>query len=82
MGTSTIATVPILTYLSEFGEPGIGITTDSQPVPTCAVAVASYGGARYAAKAELRAARRDNRSEAGEDGPGVGDLLPEPAVAA
>ena len=27
----------------------------------CAIAVASYGGAAYAAKAELRASRRDNR---------------------
>ena len=48
----------------------------------CVVAVASYGGARYAAKAELRAARRGNGPEAGDDGSGVGDLLPEPAVAA
>ena len=45
-------------------------------------AVASYGGARYAAKAEIRAARRGNGSEAADDGSGVGELLPEPAVAA
>ena len=48
----------------------------------CAVAVASYGGARYAAKAELRAARRDNRPGTGEGDSSVEDLLPEPAVAA
>ena len=48
----------------------------------CAIAVASYGGARYAAKAEIRAARRGNGSEAADDGSGVGELLPEPAVAA
>ena len=48
----------------------------------CAIAVASYGGARYAAKAEIRAARRGNGSEAADDGSGVGELLPELAVAA
>ena len=48
----------------------------------CAIAVASYGGARYAAKEEIRAARRGNGSEAADDGSGVGELLPEPAVAA
>ena len=48
----------------------------------CAIAVASYGGARYAAKAELRAARRDDRPGAGGDGPIVGDIIPVPAVAA
>ena len=48
----------------------------------CAVAVASYRGARHAAKAELRNARRDNRPETGDDGSDVGDSLPEPAVAA
>ena len=48
----------------------------------CAVAVASYGGARYAAKAELRSARRDNITGAGDGDPDVGALLPEPAVAA
>ena len=48
----------------------------------CAIAVASYGGARYAAKAELRAARRDDRPEAGGGGPIVGDTIPVPAVAA
>ena len=48
----------------------------------CAVAVASYGGARYAAKAELRAARRGNRPGTGEGDSSVEDLLPDPAVAA
>ena len=48
----------------------------------CAVAVASYGGARYAAKAELRSARRDNITGAGDGDPDVGASLPEPAVAA
>ena len=48
----------------------------------CAIAVASYGGARYAAKAELRAARRDNRPGSGNSGPTVGDLMPVPGVAA
>ena len=48
----------------------------------CAIAVASYGGARYAAKAELRAARRDDRPEPVGGGPIVGDILPVPAVAA
>ena len=48
----------------------------------CAIAVASYGGARYVAKAELRTARRNHRPEAGGDSSDEGGLLPEPAVAA
>ena len=48
----------------------------------CAIAVASYGGARYAAKAELRAARRDDRPETGACDPIVGDIMQVPAVAA
>ena len=35
----------------------------------CTIALASYGGARYAAKAELRAARRDNTTGAGDGDP-------------
>ena len=52
--------------------------------PACwmAIAVASYGGARYVAKAELRAARRDNRPETGGGGPTVGGFISVPAVAA
>ena len=48
----------------------------------CAVAVASYGGARYVAKAELRTAHGNHRPEARDDGPDGGGILPEPAVAA
>ena len=48
----------------------------------CATAVASYGGATYAAKAELRAARRDNRPGSRNNDPNVGDLMPVPGIAA
>ena len=48
----------------------------------CAIAVASYGGAAYAAKAELRAARRDNRPESGNSDPNLEGLMPAPGVAA
>ena len=49
---------------------------------SCAIAVASYGGAWYAAKAELRAARRATRAMQGSSDPPPGDILPVPAVAA
>ena len=42
----------------------------------CAVAVASYGGARYAAKAELRGARRDNHTAADNSNPPSGGVIP------
>ena len=48
----------------------------------CAIAVASYGGASYVAKAEMRTARRDHRSEAGDGSSDEEGLIPEPAVAA
>ena len=66
------------------GATDTGTGTDRIPrqAVACAVAVASYGGARYAAKAELRTARRDNMAGAGDGDPDVGALLPEPAVAA
>ena len=57
-------------------------TTFLRQAVACAVAVASYEGARHVAKAELRTTRRDNRPETGNDGSDVGYLLPEPAVAA
>ena len=41
----------------------------------CAIAVASYGGARYAAKKELREAHRNNRTvTGGSDPPAVGTI--------
>ena len=48
----------------------------------CAIAVASYGGAMYAAKSELRAARREPGAGTRDSEPPGGDYIPVPAVAA
>jgi len=49
---------------------------------SCAIAMASQGGAWYAAKEELRAAHRNTRAVPNASDPPQVDILPEPAAAA